>query len=242
MWHRIASITVFFVLLAGAFVFFQVEKRSAVSAQNHTPGESELKRQLEQQYDEWWKNKEDVVESRLTYQTKIAVVHVGEINTDLLYGRRVGDLGERLATFNPETKSMYYYSEDHIPQKDDNLVVVQDIHSLDVLVKENIYRTKDQARIGFTPFEQPDSDSEAPDYFFVNEARLFNGQTMIASLLNDNGDIQVEFDQQVKRLAPGEKAVFEKSAEKDRLKIRSKVVVTNYGMWDSVNMKYVVNR
>lgn len=241
MWFRIVSIAAFFALFIGAFVFFQLDKQSPVSAENKVLSENELKRQLEQQYDDWWKKKENPVESRLPYQKKIAVVHVGELNSDLLYGKRVGDLGERIATFNPDTKSMYFYSQDYIPQKEDNMVVVQDIHSLDVFIKEHVYRTKDQIQVDFRPFEQPDPNGN-PDYFYVNEARLFNGQAMFVSLLNNNGDIEVKFDNQVKRLAPGEQAAFEKAADKNSLKIRSKIVVTNYGMWDSVNMKYVVKR
>ncbi|MGG1311408.1 hypothetical protein [Cohnella laeviribosi] len=241
MWFRIVSIAAFLAAFIGAFVFFQWEKQSPTSATARVPGEDELKRQLEQQYDQWWQEKEEPVESRLPFRKKIAVVHVGELNTDLLYGKRVGDLGQRLATFNPDTKAMYFYSQDDIPEKEDNMVVVQDIHSLDVLVEENVYRSADQVRIDFAPFEQPDPEGN-PDYFIVNEARLFNGQAMNVSLLNDNGDIQVEFDGQVKRLAPGEKAAFEKNEDKDSLRVRSKVVVTNYGMWDSVNMKYAVQR
>lgn len=238
---RIVSIAAFLAAFLGAFIYFQWEKHAPASVTTRVPGEDELKRQLERQYDEWWREKEEPVESRLPFRKKMAVVHVGELNTDLLYGKRVGDLGERLATFNPDTKAMYFYSQDHIPEPEDNMVVVQDIYSLDVLVEQNVYRTEDQVRIDFVPFEQPDPEGN-PDYFFVNEARLFNGQVMNVSLLNDSGELQVAFDDQVKRLAPGEKAVFEKKEDKNGLNVRSKVVVTHYGMWDSVNMKYVVQR
>src|SRR5690606_30031744 len=118
---RLLTIAVFLVLLAGSYVYFEFVPDNRLPTLAKTASDEELLSQLEAEYEAYWQEKEleGVVESRLTYDTKIAVVHVGEMNTDVLFGSSIQSLVPYRVTYNEDTKSMYYYSESDIPRRDD---------------------------------------------------------------------------------------------------------------------------
>jgi hypothetical protein len=242
MWFRILSISVFLALMIGAFTYFNYLEKPPVAAESQQINEEQLTKQLEEQYDTWWEEQDDPLDIRLTFKKKFAVVHVGELNTDVLNGSNLGNLEEHGVSINPETKAMYFYREELAPTESDNLIVVHDVHSLDVLLSQDVYKTADTGLgIKFLPFEQPAPES-GENYGIFNEARLFNEQQLQVSTTDDTGKIRVELDSQTKELAPGEKATFIKRKKISGVEVGSKIVVTNYGLWDSQDITYVADR
>ncbi|CAM3484335.1 hypothetical protein [Marinicrinis lubricantis] len=233
---RIAVILLFAAAMIGAFVFFQFEDR--LKPVEATESVDVTKEMVAEQYDQWWDSKMQGFESRLTYDTQMTVVHVGELNTDAYWGSFGFDLDQRHVSLNPETKAMYFYDQSYLPDSRDNMIVIHDVNSMDILLQERVYRDTNSATIRFSEIEPLDDETGS---MVIEEARLYAGQHMSIDLISEHGDIEVEFDDQVQELSPGETAVFEQKADKNGTTVRSKVVVSNYGLWDSINMKYVVS-
>ncbi|MFM9279400.1 hypothetical protein [Paenibacillus jiagnxiensis] len=241
MKFKVTTLIAFILLLAGAFVFFYIEDHRSrpVKAEENT---DVTRDQLEQAYNDWWNSNDKKIESRLSYGTKFAVVHVGELNSDAYLDMWGLDLDRRHASLNPETKAIYFYDQDYIPSENDNMIVIHDANSLEVLLKEAVYRDQNEIDIPFAPISSDTvSEKPKPEDLVMEEGRLYSNTPMQIELLNDSGAIRLEFDGQIKELKVDEKAVFNKSKVFNGKTVRSKVVVTNYGMWDAINMKYVIS-
>lgn len=232
MKSRVIALLVFLVGVTGAFVYFRFEPVFS-SRSVETLSEKELKQKL----DESWNNKDTVVESRLMYDKKITVVHVGELNTDAYAGALIQNIDTRKVSLNPQTKSMYFYEEGELPEQQDELLVVYDVNSLDVLLKEDVHNSGEDVYLDFDPIQFPETNNDI-NHLIRNEGRLFLNLPMQISL-TDNGTIQVKFDGKEQNLTGGENAEFKKDKQDGGLLMQSKVVVTNYGQWDTINMKYV---
>ena len=240
---RIFSIITFLLLFAGSFVYFKFESRLEKMMSEKKLTEKDILTELEAMYEEWWQEKdyEGAVESRLPYGTQIFVVHVGEMNTDVLFGSLIRNLASYRATYNQDTKSLYFYHESDIPKPDDAIVAIHDVYSLDVLLEENIYSSRGRMKLHFHPIPQHGSPEET-GYVIVNEARLFNDSDMMIESDPITGEIRVSFDNQGRTIKTGDYAMFERKLTKEGYTAFSKVVVTNLGLWDAINMKYIVGK
>ncbi len=241
MWVRIIMLALFAAGIAGLYVYFEHQDKLPAASIAASASEARLKEQGQQRDEEWWAKKEQPLESRLTFRKKWTVVHVGELNTDLVYGKKLGDLSERDVSLNPDTAAMYFYRQELLPDQEDRLAVIHDVNSMDRFVSQQVsWTSQDRIQLDFPEFNQPDAQSN-PDYGYLNEARLYGGIPMKVTLEDEEGTILIEFDGQSKRLKPGERASFVKSKEISSVKVRSKVVVSNYGLWDSSQVKYIVS-
>ncbi|MNC07310.1 hypothetical protein D3C75_548550 [compost metagenome] len=63
---------------------------------------------------------------------------------------------------------------------------------------------------------------------------------MTVRKIDDAGTIEIGFKDKQQNIAPGKTAVFEASSKLQGLTVRSKIVVTNYGLWDTSDMTYVL--
>ncbi|MDF2925779.1 MAG: hypothetical protein K0R57_4693 [Paenibacillaceae bacterium] len=236
MWSRIIAIGAFVVVLIAAGIFFQFEDdiSSRLARKQASAADAQ---HLEEEYNRQWHEEEQRVENRLTFHKKMTVVHVGELNSHLYLGRGYGNQGEYGVTMNPKTQSLYFAEEQLVPAPNDNLLLIHDVNSLDVFIKQSIYKSARELNFRLESIQHQNSDDQA----YHNECRLFNNQVMKVTAAGDSGAIRVEFDSQIKELLPGEKAVFDKTSDESGSMVRSKIVITNYGLWETINMKYVVN-
>lgn len=71
-----------------------------------------------------------------------------------------------------------------------------------------------------------------------NEERLFVGSKIKAERTDNQGTITFDFDGQTITLKPGEsKSVLKTKAGNES--VTSKILITNFGLWNTSNMKYV---
>lgn len=239
MRFRVIAVAAFVVVLAAAVVFFGFEDKIRGMGK-HRASASDIRQQLEEEYEKQWEEGEERVENRLTYQKQMAVIHVGELNSHLYLSRQYGDHEGYGVTLNSRTQSLYFTKEALIPDKKDQMLLIHDIHSMDTFIKQNIYKSGSPSiRFELKPVQQQVPDG--PEY--QNDYRLFGGQTMTVTQVTQGSPdaVQVEFDGQTKLLQSGEKAYYDTTQNKDGIQIRSKIVVTNFGLWDTLNMTYVVN-
>lgn len=220
----------FIVVLILPFIYIKFGE----SAMNLDPELSD--KEVEQLYRESWDD-QDIVESRLTYAKSMAVVHVIEMNNASLFSSTWFDLEERVATLNTETKSIYFTDQNIVPRQDDNIIVIEDIQDLETLLKQNIYRSRES--VSYKIRELSQEDPETATHLVLNENRLFVGESMQIRYVNEEGDIEVELAGVTKVIPVGESELFERYNEEGSF-IGSKILVSNYGMWEAINMTYVV--
>ncbi|CAM3764463.1 hypothetical protein COLU111180_07305 [Cohnella lubricantis] len=239
MWVRLVSLSVFAAVMIGAFIYFQWDKHDSVPAAQNQPSESAAAEEQQLAYDDWWSEEDERLISRPTYDRPVSVVHIGELNTDVLLGKRFGNVGESIANIDAANKTIHFNSGNQVPQADDRVLVVRDSNNMEVLLQEQLYRSSgDTVEVFFEPFQEP--GAEDADYYLVNEARLFGGQSMTIRETDEEGTIEVAFQDRQQTVPAGQTAVFEESADLQGLQVRSKIVVTNYGLWDTSDMTYVV--
>jgi len=185
------------------------------------------------------------LDTRLPFNKKISFVYVGELNSHAVSGVSISDLVSNEVSFNEDTKALYFYNSKLIPQEADNLIVVKETNSMDTLINQQVKKDKKQVRVDFSPIYNAQNNSS--NISIVNEERLFLNTSLTVTLLNDQGDVEVKYDDetktvQTKTLKAGESLDLKvrNKQSKDGKDLKSKVLVTNFGMWNSDNMKYVV--
>lgn len=239
MKFRVISVLLFFVCLFSAFFYFRWEETFSMT--KTPPADIQQNQEnVAEDYEQWWNNHNDVLESRLPYQKKMAFIHVGELNLYGLRGNPIGNLVENQMTFNEKTKAMYFYEGAPLPRKEDNLIVMYDVNVMDVQIGHNIISAEKSIRL---PFSEISAIRKEPDtYTIVNEERPFLNHPMDIQLVNDQGDVEITFNEETRHLKAGETAMFEKNETQKGKVLKAKVAVTNYGMWDTTNMKFRVER
>jgi hypothetical protein len=236
MKFRVFTLLFFLALIIGSYLYFQFEDQIVAFSSEEDQTDVQLDDEtFKEEYDSWWQEKTEPLESRLEYNKKLAVVYVGELNTASLIGQPLEKVQDYKATFNKDTKSVYFYSEQYIPREEDNLLVIQDTNDYDVLLNQNIF--SDESEVSFALSSLPNENNT---YYIANEGRLFLDTPIEIRLLNDNGSIEVKFGSQVFTLKEGEYKVFNKEDSKEKFMVKSKILIANYGMWESNHMKYVV--
>lgn len=241
MRSRIVSLSIFIIIMAGSFIYFLLEGKKPVSVVQDHQTESARLEQRQKDYEDWWsEGGGETLKSRPTYHKLVSVVHVGELNSDVLLGKRFGNVAESDIELDPVSKTIDFSNEDQVPQQDDQLLVIRNANNMDVLLEEEMYRSSgDLVEVTFHPFNQPVETEEA-DYAFINEARLFEGQSMTIRKADEAGTIEIYFNDKQQNIAPGKTAVFETSSELQGLTVRSKIVVSNYGLWETSDMTYTI--
>lgn len=240
MRFRIISLTIFVIAIIGAFIYFQWDGNKPVSAVQNEQSEAELSEQRQQDYEDWWSEGGEVLRSRPTYHKPISVVHIGELNTDVLLGQRFGHVVESDIVLDTDNKTIDFGNLEQVPGENDNMLVIRDAYNMEVLLEEQLYRSSgDEVQVVLHPLNEPD-DIDGAEYAFIHEARLFEGQAMTIRQVDEAGTIEIITEDKQRKIAPGKTAVFEASKELQGLTVRSKIVVTNYGLWDTSDMTYIV--
>lgn len=227
--------------ILGAVLFFQFKDAKEIKTLAEMV---EDKSDMPQSYDEWAEKElftgEDQLESIVPYKKKMAFVHIGEMNSIALIGTPAGELFEKLVTFNDETESIYFKRQDIIPSQESDLLVLHDAYALDILLNQSIYSAVGETAAPISAVSQEEGNKE--QYVVLNEGRLFLDQVIQIKQLNGSGEVEVIFQEQQKVLKKGEQATFEMKKTIDGVEFKSKIVVHNYGTWETDNMTFVVTQ
>lgn len=224
---KFLTIIAFISLLILIYFYFQHEEANERS-DNHLLDEAES-------YDNYLSEREEPLNTRLTYEKEMLFVYVQEMNNHALNEIPLDDLEVDEISFNEETEAIYFYNEDNIPQESTELIVLHEAYNLDYLLLQDIkYSTSTSERIALAPIYFSDFDE---DYQPINnDHRLFLEEIIRLEQVEDSEIIRVEFKEETFDLERGESKDF--MLEEDDKK--SRILIRNFGTWETINMKYEI--
>jgi|SRR5690625_1338096 len=221
------TVIIFISLLIFMYFYFQREEANERS--------DEQLLDEEESYDNYLDNLEQPLDTRLTYEKEMLFVYVQEMNNFALKEIPLDDLVVDEISFNEETEAIYFYNENNIPQSSTELIVLYEAYNLDFLLLQDInYSTNASERIQFTDILFSDIDDEFQPV--NNENRLFLDEAIAIEQVGETDTVRVEFNEQSFELKRGEYKDF--ILEKDDKK--SRILIRNFGHWETVNMKYEI--
>ena len=260
---KIMSLVTFLILLVIAFVYFQVSDKQSTetistSAETITEKQEKLKEtepdeitleETEDAYNSWLDEREELIDTRLDFDKDISFVYVAEINSHVINTPDVytNHLNPYQFSFNEETESIYFYNDKNIPSKEDNLMVLHDINEIDIMLEHRVFKSNEDVQ-----FRMGDVRLEGDPVFnpIYAEGRLFRDSKMSVEVINNEGDVEVKVDDKTHVIKVND-AISVVKKDKPKLingtpnlkgiEFTSKLVITNYGKWNSRNMSYVVN-
>lgn len=228
---RIFTVILFLLLFVGTYFYFMLQDQTIAKGE-------ETK---EQSYDEWMDAQNKKLDTRLSFQTQMTLVYIGELDSHVAEGFVMNNITDRTITYNPDSKALYLKRADFVPEQSDNLLILHEVNSLDALIEQKLLKGKDQISYAFDEIKIGQDNEKLP-YQINNEERLFLHEQVSVARRNDQGEVEVKFGNQTKVLQPEEKAFFDKTSTKDGKSLRSKIAFVNFGLVDSKNVKYVVGR
>lgn len=186
-------------------------------------------------YDNYLTEREEPLNTRLTYEKEMLFVYVQEMNNHALNDIPLDDLVVDEINFNEETEAIYFYNENNIPQESTELIVLHEAYNLDYLLLQDVkYSTTTNERIKLTAIDFPNIEED--DQPVNNDHRLFLDETIAIEQVEDTEIIRVEFKEETFDLERGEYKDF--MLEEDDKK--SRILIRNFGHWETINMKYEI--
>lgn len=186
-------------------------------------------------YDNYLTEREEPLNTRLTYEKEMLFVYVQEMNNHALNDIPLDDLVVDEINFNEETEAIYFYNENNIPQESTELIVLHEAYNLDYLLLQDVkYSTTTNERINLTAIDFPNIEED--DQPVNNDHRLFLDETIAIEQVEDTEIIRVEFKEETFDLERGEYKDF--MLEEDDKK--SRILIRNFGHWETINMKYEI--
>ena len=260
---KIIFIVVFFLFLVITFVYLQASDKHSTEIK-YTNGQtiSEKQEKLKEEdvkeetleeseaaYNSWLDEREELIDTRLDFEKEISLVYIGEINTHAINSPDVftTQLNPVQFSFNKDTKSLYFYNDKNIPRKEDNLMVLHDIHELEIMLEQRVFKSTNDVTFTMEDVELEGNPIFNPIY---DEGRLFRESKASVKVINSKGDVEIIVDDEKHILKVNDSMSVVK---KDKptfingfpntkgIEFKSKLVFTNYGKWNSKNMTYVVN-
>lgn len=191
----------------------------------------------EESYDDYLDQLEKPLDTRLTYEKEMLFVYVQEMNNSALNDIPLGDLTVDEISFNEETEAIYFYNENNIPQESTELIVLHEVYNLDYLLEQNLnfsYGTSETVRFTEILFWELDDDLQPIN----NDNRLFLNEAIYIEQVDETETIRVEFNEKQFEIGRGEYKDF--VLEEDDKK--SRILIRNFGHWETINMKYEITQ
>lgn len=191
----------------------------------------------EESYDDYLDQLEKPLDTRLTYEKEMLFVYVQEMNNSALNDIPLGDLTVDEISFNEETEAIYFYNENNIPLESTELIVLHEVYNLDYLLEQNLnfsYGTSETVRFTEILFWELDDDLQPIN----NDNRLFLNEAIYIEQVDETETIRVEFNEEQFEIDRGEYKDF--VLEEDDKK--SRILIRNFGHWETINMKYEITQ
>lgn len=226
---KILLIIAFISLLIFLYFYFQQEEKEERT--------DETIFDEEESYDDYLDQLEKPLDTRLTYEKEMLFVYVQEMNNSALNDIPLGDLTVDEISFNEETEAIYFYNENNIPQESTELIVLHEVYNLDYLLEQNLnfsYGTSETVRFTEILFWELDDDLQPIN----NDNRLFLNEAIYIEQVDETETIRVEFNEEQFEIGRGEYKDF--VLEEDDKK--SRILIRNFGHWETINMKYEITQ
>lgn len=226
---KILLIIAFISLLIFLYFYFQQEEKEERT--------DETIFDEEESYDDYLDQLEKPLDTRLTYEKEMLFVYVQEMNNSALNDIPLGDLTVDEISFNEETEAIYFYNENNIPLESTELIVLHEVYNLDYLLEQNLnfsYGTSETVRFTEILFWELDDDLQPIN----NDNRLFLNEAIYIEQVDETETIRVEFNEEQFEIGRGEYKDF--VLEEDDKK--SRILIRNFGHWETINMKYEITQ
>lgn len=225
---KLVAIILFVGLLIFAYFYFQKEEVS----QKDMGREAAMD---EIDYDAYIDSLAEPLDTRLTYDKEMLFVYVSEMNNTALHYFPLGDLVEDEVSFNEETQSIYFYNEQLAPYESAEMLILSEVYNLDVMLSQDVDSVSvDSSRLNIRDISFNEIEEELQPV--NNEQRLFLNETLKVERVENTDNLRVIFMEEEHILKPDEYQDF--IVEKGDAK--SRILVRNFGPWETINMKYQI--
>lgn len=227
---KLVTIVLFVGLLAFVYFYFQKEEAAQLDMRGGEGIEAD-----DSDYDAYMESLNEPLDTRLTYEKDMMFIYVSEMNNSALHEIPLGNLVDDEVSFNEETESIYFYNQGLVPNEDTEMVVLSEVYNLDTLLSQVVDNgSGDVSRLNFRDitFSELEEDWQPIN----NENRLFLNETLKIERLNQTDNIQVDFMEDSFVLKPGEYRDF----VLDEAGVKSRILIRNFGPWETINMKYQI--
>lgn len=228
---KVLSIFLFFAIFVGVYIYFSFD--------NQEKKNNEIVID-ESEYEERLKEMNEPLTTRLDYDKEILFLYVGELNNGVLRDEVVpNQISQTVANFNEKTQSLYFYNQKSIPIIDTEIMILNGVYSMENLLQETLYTSVDNnLYLDLSEVRYSYANDVIPLY---NEDRLFLNTKIKVQKLDDKGTVEVYVGEEKFNLKPMESKEFMKNGENEKSGLKSKIIITNYGLWDTKNMKYEIH-